>query len=182
MTIKQQWNSRPFFFRYPGHEFVWLGALGAAYHKSVDIGRLLAAARQTKEGDHDSAYHTLNVAGDEALTLVKTSLSMASFSLGVKLLCPSTYFLDASSNPTRLPAIYQLEDGAWRKFITLMPNAREIRIPYEDTSLRGYHMRAPGSDKRPLLIMNNGSERGMTNVYTQRGSSRFGPRLRYVAV
>lgn len=75
MTIKQQWNSRPFFFRDPGHEFIWLGTLGAAYHKGVDIGRLLAAAHQTKQGDHDSAYHTLKVAGDEALTLAKTSLS-----------------------------------------------------------------------------------------------------------
>lgn len=32
-------------------------------------------------------------------------------------------------------------------------------------------MRAQGSDKRPLLIMNNGSDGGMTNVYTQGGAA-----------
>ena len=47
------------------------------------------------------------------------------------------------------------------------PPGEQVGIPYEGTTLHGFYFRGPGaSGRRPLLIMNNGSDGSLLDMWT----------------
>lgn len=70
------------------------------------------------------------------------------------------YVVDGSADSSRAPAVYDLFNEAWLKGVAQAdPAPTAVAIPYEGTTLRGFHFRGrSGAEKRPLLIFNNGSD------------------------
>lgn len=156
-----------FFFQDPTFEFNFLIALGGAYYQAVDVGKVLHLTRQVKDGDYQDALDALTAAGDEAMATAANSASRGhresarqAYAWAQSFYDAAGYFVDGSNDPTRGPAVYDLFDDAWLSGIAQAdPMPAEVAIPYEGTTLRGFHFRGAGSGgQRPLLIFNNGSD------------------------
>ncbi len=72
----------------------------------------------------------------------------------------AVYFADGTGDPTLAAKTWQMMDDCWLAAIGLFnPQIEQVAIPYEGTTLRGFYFRGNGADKkRPLLILNNGSD------------------------
>ncbi len=78
----------------------------------------------------------------------------------------AAFFLDGTSDPSRFVPAWkehrQCFDEAAARFD---PPFEKVEIPYEDTTLPGYMLKADVSDgPRPLLILNNGSDGTVTDL------------------
>lgn len=160
-------RGEPYFFRDPTFEFTFLIALGSAYYQAGDVGKILYLTRQVKDGDYEGAYQALKAAGDEAMAVAASSESRGhresarqAYGWAQGHYDAAAYFVDGLNDPGRGTTVYDLFDTAWLKGIAqLRPAVVEVAIPYEGTTLRGFHFRGSGSgSKRPLLIYNNGSD------------------------
>ena len=58
---------RPYFFKDPTFEIIFLTSLGRAYHSGGDVGKVLHLTRQVEDGNFESAFLAFKQAGDEAL-------------------------------------------------------------------------------------------------------------------
>jgi hypothetical protein len=168
----------PYFFTDPSLEFNVLIALGGAYHQAVDPGKLLWLTRQIKDGDDEGAFQALKAAGDEAMAIADGSASRGhresarqAYAWAQTWYDVMSYVVDGSDDPGRAPAVYDLFNEAWLKGIAQAePAPVEVSIPYEGTALRGFHFRGNGGGaKRPLLILNNGSDGSLLASMTSGG-------------
>ena len=157
----------PYFFNDPTLEFSFLIGLGGAYYQGVNPGKLLWLTRQIKDGDNEGAYEALRAAGDEAMAIADGSASHGhresarqAYSWAQTFYDTMSYVVDGSADPSRAPAVYDFFNDAWLKGIAQAdPVPAEVAIPYEGTTLRGFHFRGNGTGgKRPLLIFTNGSD------------------------
>lgn len=158
---------KPYFFNDPTLEFNFLIALGGAYYQAVNPGKLLWLTRQVKDGDSEGAFRALKAAGDEAMALADGSAARGhresarqAYAWAQSFYDIMGYVVDGSDDPSRAPAVYDLFDDAWLKGIAQAdPLPAQVAIPYEGTTLRGFHFRGNGRGAaRPLLIYNNGSD------------------------
>ena len=158
---------KPYFFNDPTFEFNFLIALGGAYYQGVNPGKLLWLTRQIRDGDNEGAYQALKAAGDEALAIADAAAGKGhresarqAYSWAQTFYDVMSYVVDGSADPSRAPAVYDLFDGAWLKGLAQAdPLPAQVAIPYEGTTLRGFHFRGNGTGAtRPLLILNNGSD------------------------
>ena len=156
-----------YFFRDPTLEFNFLIALGGAYYQAVDVGKVLYLTRQVKDGDYEGAFQALKAAGDEAMAVADGSargghrVSARQAYAGAQTFYDlAGYVVDGSDDPARGPAVYDLFNDAWLKGVAQAdPVPVEVAIPYEGTTLRGFHFRGNGTGaKRPLVIFSNGSD------------------------
>jgi alpha-beta hydrolase superfamily lysophospholipase len=72
-------------------------------------------------------------------------------------------FLFQKPPDSKLRQAYQLHRLAFRQAMETL--AEEVQIPYEQTSLRGYFLRAPGETPRPTLILNGGYDSTAEECY-----------------
>jgi dienelactone hydrolase len=168
-----------YFFKSSTMEFVFLGALGKAYRQAADVGKLLHLSRQIKDGDFESAFTAFKAAGDEDAAIAEASSARGHReSARQAWLWAQThydaalYFADGAGVPGEMLPTWQLLDDAWLKAIALFdPPGEMVEIPYEGTTLRGFHFRAPDAKgRRPLLIMNNGSDGSLLDMWVQGGA------------
>jgi len=162
-----------YFFQNSTMEFTFLGALGRAYSEAADVGKLLYLSRQIKDGDFDGAFTAFKVAGDEAAQIAEASSTRGHRESGRQAWTwaqghydASLYFLDPAGKPDLMLPTWELLYSAWQKAIALMePPGEPVDIPYESTTLKGFYFRGPGaSGRRPLLIMNNGSDGSLLDM------------------
>jgi hypothetical protein len=66
---------RPYFFKDPTFEIIFLTSLGRAYHSGGDVGKVLYLTRQVEDGNFESAFLAFKQAGDEARALAEESES-----------------------------------------------------------------------------------------------------------
>src|SRR5277367_4729145 len=66
---------RPYFFKDPTFEIIFLTSLGRAYHSAGDVGKVLYLTRQVEDGNFESAYVAFKQAGDEARQIAEESAS-----------------------------------------------------------------------------------------------------------
>lgn len=166
------------FFQDPSFEFTFQIALGGAYYRAADPGRIFAVARSVKDGDHEGAFQALDAAGAEASALAEASAAAGhresarqAYGWAQNFHDAAGYFVDGSDDPSRGPAVYDRFDAAWLKGLAgTDPAPAQVAIPYEGTTLRGFHFRAagagagPATSKRPLVVMNNGSDGSLLAV------------------
>ena len=83
-----------------------------------------------------------------------------------------TSFLEGSKDPTRFLPTWELLYDCWLKSLPLFdPPIEPVSIPYEGTELHGVFIRgASTSGKRPLLILVNGSDGSLLNMWTWGGA------------
>jgi hypothetical protein len=80
--------------------------------------------------------------------------------------------VDSSLDPGRFLLTWELLYDCWLKSLPLFePPIEAVKIPYEDTELHGFFFRGTGaSNKRPLLILDNGSDGSLLDMWTQGGA------------
>jgi hypothetical protein len=162
------------FFKDDDFEFMMLRALGATYHKGADIGECLSAAASINDGDYEGWYGAWLATADRVRGFAEHGVAKGHrASARDAFLRASTYyntaafFLDGTSDPSRLLPTWKAHrecfDEAASRFD---PPFEKVEIPYEDTTLPGYLFKVDDSGRsRPLLILNNGSDGPVTDMY-----------------
>ena len=169
----------PYFFKNPTFEFVFLISLGRAYFSAGNVGKVLYISTQVEDGNSESAYVAFKKAGDEALAQAEESASHGhkesarqAYMWAQNYYDSSTYFVDGSKDPTRFLPTWELLHDCWLKSLPLFdPPIEPVKIPYENTELHGFIFRGKSTaQKRPLLILVNGSDGSLLDMWTQGGA------------
>ena len=172
-------NAKGYFFQNPTFEYTLLVCLGRAYHSAGNPGKVLYLTRQIEDGNFDSAYRELKKAGDEALALAEDAAAHGhresarqAYLWAQNYYDGATYFIDGSTDPSRMQPTWELLNDCWVKAAALFnPAIEAVRIPYEGTELHGYFVKGSrDARQRPLLIMNNGSDGCMLDMWTTGGA------------
>lgn len=170
---------KPFFFHDDLLETIFLTSLGRSYHLGGDVGKVFYLARQVQEGDYEAAYDAFKSAGDEARSTAESCAASGhkesarqAYLWAQNYYDSSTYFLDGSSDPSRFLPTWELLHDCWLKSLAFFdPPIEAVRIPYEGTFLHGFYMRGRSSArKRPLLILNNGSDGSLLDMWLWGGA------------
>lgn len=167
------------FFQHPTFQMIFLTALGRAYHSAGNVGKVLHLASQVQDGDFESAFLAFKLAGDEARMLARESLGQGhkesarqAYMWAQNYYDSATYFADGSKDPSRLLPTWELLYDCWLKAVPLFDPAIEpVEIPYENTKLRGFYFKGKGSSsKRPVLILVNGSDGSLLDMWLWGGA------------
>jgi hypothetical protein len=168
-----------YFFKNSAFEFVFLTSLGRSYHHGANIGKILHIIRQTEDGNYEAAYQAMIGAGDEARALAEESArgghvesARQAYLWAQNFYDSAIYFADGTGDPTRITTAWQLMDDCWLKSIGLFdPPIEQVSIPYEGLALRGFYFRGKGTkEKRPLLILVNGSDGSALDMWMMGGA------------
>lgn len=168
-----------YFFKDSAFEFVLLCTLGRAYHQGGNVGKTLYVIGQIEDGNFESAYQALIAAGDEARVMAEESASgghaesaRQAHLWAQNFYDSAMYFADGSGIPSRMAATWQMLDDCWLKSLRLFdPPIEQVSIPYEGTALRGFFFRGNSTaQKRPLLILVNGSDGSLLDMWMQGGA------------
>ena len=168
------------FFREVSMNYVFQIVLGAAYFGVGDVGTVLAMIDQVEDGNAGSAYTALTAyaararaAADAAfahghrVTARECYLQAASYDYA------ATYFCDPMGKSELFFPTWQRSRAAMDTAFSLFSVPPErVSIPYAGTTLSGYFFRVDDSGKRrPLVIMNNGSDGSPLDMWVQGGAS-----------
>jgi len=166
-------------FTDPDFGFSELIALGGAYYRAGDPGKLLAILSRIKPGDFESAFSAFHDAGAEARMLAESAISRghkvsareAYLWAAARFSC-ATRFLDGTKDPGRMPQCWRQYSECWSAAAELFdPPAERIEIPYEGAHLTGWFLRSAESHSpRPLVIMNNGADGVELSMYLHGGA------------
>ena len=168
-------GNRASFFEDDEINFVFLIALGGAYDRVADVGACLAIAGQIEDGNAGSAYDAFTAAGarlaaiaDEAARGGHRVSAREAYMQAANYTFAATYFADRMGEPERFAPTWLRHQELWDKSAALLdPPMEHVAIPYEGTTLPGYLFKADDSGRRrPLLILNNGSDGGMVAAWT----------------
>lgn len=168
--------SVPQVFNYGDFEFQFLIALGGTYERAADIGECYAVASQIKDFDYESwvtAWRTMadrvhEIAGASDAKGHKVSAREA-YLRAATYYGQAAFFVEGTSDPSQLVPMWEAHRASADAFFArLDPSAESVTIPYEDTTLPGYALTVDDSGKpRPWLIMNNGSDGTVTDMWVQ---------------
>ena len=160
-------------------EFVFLTGLGRAYYQANNVGKMLWLSKQVKDGDFEGGFQAFKAAGDEAAAIAAASGRQRpsrerapGMALGAELRRHLALLRRRLLRSGPLPA----DLGAALRCVAqvapvLDPPGEQVAIPYEGTTLNGFYFRGPGaSGRRPLLIMNNGSDGSLLDMLTVGGA------------
>ena len=168
-------GSRARFFEDDEINFVFLIVLGGAYDRVADVGACLAIADQITDGDAASAYDAFTAAGARLAAIAETAAAAGrrisaceAYLQAANYTFAATYFADRMGAPERLAPTWRRHQALWNAGAPLLdPPMEQVRIRYENTTLPGYVFKADDSGRRrPLLILNNGSDGGMVAAWT----------------
>ena len=169
----------PYFFKHPTFEVVFLTSLGRSYYSGGNIGKVLYLTRQVENGNFESAFLAFKQAGDEARAMAEESASAGhkesarqAYLWAQNFYDSSTYFIDGSKEPSRFLPTWELLYDCWLKSLPLFdPPIEPVKIPYENTELHGFFIRGKNAQgKRPLLILANGSDGSLLDMWLWGGS------------
>lgn len=169
-------HKRDRFFKSEDFEFMTELALGATYYRGADIGECLSTAARIKDGDGESWFAEWHATADRIAEIAREAEAAGHLiSAGEAWLRAATYydtatlFLDSTDDPARMLPTWELHRGAWDGFVRARdPLIEQVAIPYEDTELEGYYFRVDASgQRRPLLILNNGSDGPVSAMWLQ---------------
>jgi alpha-beta hydrolase superfamily lysophospholipase len=141
----------------------------------ADFGEVLAVGRAVGDGDDSAFYDAWTAAGDrlaaEADTALAKGLRISARDLFLRASCAfaAAYhpIYGAPVDPRLLAAFRKQIDAFDRGLALSEPPVAPLRIPFEGTSLPAYLVPAIGhaSDVRPLLILTNGYDATVTDMY-----------------
>jgi hypothetical protein len=159
-------------------------ALGAAYRQSSDVGESLATADRIADGDADSwvkewtaTAEACEAAGSEAESAGRRVSALSYYRRAATYFATALYRFSGATDhsPERELELWRRQRADWERIVDLQPVPGErISIPYEDTTLEGFFFRAPDAapgDKRPLVLMNNGSDGATSAMWLEGGAA-----------
>ena len=158
--------------------------LGSTYRQAADVGEALAAAERIADGDADAWIAEWSAAGEAAWGAGETARHAGRRATALSFYRrAATYYSTAlyctakagDFGPDRELAMWRRQRECWEHTVDLSPVPGErLSIPYEDTTLRGYFFRAPDAgagERRPLVIMNNGSDGPTSSMWGHGGGA-----------
>ncbi len=169
----------PYFFKNPTFEIIFLTSLGRAYHSAGNVGKVLYLTGQVEDGNFESAFVAFKQAGDEARAIAEESASHGhkesarqAYLWAQNYYDSATYFVDGSRDPSRFLPTWELLYDCWLKSLPAFdPPIEPVDIPYENTKLKGFYIRGKSkSRKRPLLILVNGSDGSLLDMWLWGGA------------
>jgi Prolyl oligopeptidase family len=160
--------------------------LGGAYRQNTDIGESLATAQRIADGDADAWIREWIATADGAWGAGETArhvgrrITALSFYRRAATYYSTALYCTAKAkdfSAERELATWRRHRDCWEHVVDLSPVAGErLEIPYEGTTLKGYFFPAPDAqpgERRPLVIMNNGSD-GATSAMWGHGGAAAG--------
>jgi hypothetical protein len=166
------------FFKHEDYEFLFLLTLGAAYRGGADLGECLVTASRVKDGDPESWYAEWKATADRTAEAASASeeaghqiSARAAWLRAATYYDTASFFLDSTKDPDRLLPTWELHRAAWDRVAALL-GFEPVEIPYEGTTLPGY-LKPAGArgERRPLLVMNNGSDGPASAMWLQGGAA-----------
>jgi hypothetical protein len=162
------------FFKDDDFDFLTRLALGAAFYGAADVGEVLGTVDGVKDGDAqqwlDAWSATAARLEDEAVTRLHaghTRSAAAAFLRAATYYEKATYSAWGVKGASPFDAIWEKHRECWDSFLRHCEwDDEAIEIPYEDTTLPGYVVRS-GTGSRRTLIMNNGSDGSMVDMWVQ---------------
>jgi hypothetical protein len=167
-------------FEDEGFEFDRRLLLGSAYRGLSDVGEVLVTLEKVTDGDRESWVREFGALADRVNGEADTQLAAGhAISARATYLRASTYYASASayapgtSDPGRYDTLWERHRACWDAAVKLFePPVETVRIPYEGTALEGYffHARSPrgrgaATDRRPVIILNNGSDGPVSDMW-----------------
>lgn len=164
-------------FKHDDFQFGFEIALGSTYRGAADAGEVLATASRIKDGDADAWVSEWTATADNILEAADATTSdvtrLAHLRRAATYYATATYLLDHSSEADSAAERWRTQRDVWERIVDATHGER-IQIPYEDTPMPGYFFRAPdaGPDgKRPLVVLNNGSDGATSQMWLQGGAA-----------
>jgi hypothetical protein len=169
-------SKAPRFFKDDDFEFMTEIALGAAAYRAAEAGEVLATAARIKSGDYQSWVGEWEATAERVRSLAEASRDAGHWvSAREAYLRASTYyftaafFVSGTGNGDRLPELWRAHRDCFEGAAALFdPPFERVAIPYESGALEGWFFPAHGAgDRRPLAILNNGSDGTVTDMWVQ---------------
>jgi hypothetical protein len=167
-------------FKDDDFEFGLSIALGGAYSGQADVGECLAIAGRIKNGDADSwVKEWIDAAGRAREIASQAEDGGHRLSARDAWLRASNYFsialnqIAGSKRGDQFEQVWEQHRDCWDRAAALFdPPLEHVSIPYEDTTLEGYLFKVDDSGaKRPLAILNNGSDAPVSAMWQQGGAA-----------
>jgi pimeloyl-ACP methyl ester carboxylesterase len=148
------------------------------------FGEVVTAVQQAKSvtggPTYQSYFDSMNAMGNKLVVAAEQSLKDGHVvSARERYLRAASYFDQAlffvlgTSTPSAEKDVYLAMNAAWTAAAGLFePVFEKVAIPYENTTLPGWFLRAPGAKgRRPTLIVNNGSDAQNVDTYVYGGAA-----------
>lgn len=156
-----------------GFEFDRLILLGGAARGLTDVGEVLTALDGIADGDHEAWITSFSALGsrlaDEADASEKDAHHVSARTARLRA---ASYFGSAATHAVgtgdtdRVHQLWERHRDLWDAAAAAFDlPAEQVLIPYGETTLPGYFFAAGGSGARPTLIINNGSDGTMCDVW-----------------
>ncbi len=158
--------------------------LGATYRQAADVSEALATAERIVDGDGEAwvrawidtaetaagSGEAARVAGRRATALAFYRRAATYYAAGLQCSARAEDF-----GPAAELATWRRQRECWEQIVDLsQPPGERLAIPYEETTLRAYFFRAPDAqpgEHRPLVIVNNGSDRATSSAWVHGGAA-----------
>jgi alpha-beta hydrolase superfamily lysophospholipase len=174
--------TRTRFFRDDDFEFSTELVVGAATYRAADLGEALATAGRIRNGDYDSWCGEWRATAERVEAIARDCEGASRrVSAHEAWLRASTYwfqtvfYLLGTKDGTKddLKATWRRHRDCFESAARLAdPPWERVAIPYEETELEGWLFRGrPADERAPLLLLNNGSDGTVTDMWIQGGAA-----------
>jgi hypothetical protein len=163
--------------------FQALFALGGAGLNS-EVGEVITAVDQANAATGGATYQSffdafvatgnqLNDLATQALHDHHVVTARSQFLRSAQYYNQALFFVLGTETPDAEERVYTTMDAAFRQAARLMdPGWEPVAIPYENTTLPGFFLKAVGaSGRRPTVIVNNGSDAQMVDLWAYGGQA-----------
>ncbi len=169
------------YFRDDDFQFALETALGATYRQAADVGEVLATAERIADGDADCWVHEWTTTAGTAWAAARqadrfglTVSALGAYRRAATYYAAALYRVSHSSEPERHLDLWRRQRACWTRIVELAPVPGErLCIPYERTELPAFFFRAPDAspaERRPLVILNNGSDGATSQMWVHGGA------------
>ena len=175
---KQNTNStklwyKDFFFNDPSFNFEFVRMLGTTHSEGADVGECLTAASKIKNKDFDSWHNAWKELADRIYKFAEDSNKKGNIVSARNAYFRATSYYQDAGFYYHYPEKLKIAIDCWLKgrnsflkAIASLPNIQTIKIPYENTTLPGYFIKAKNAEsKAPLLIVNTGYDGTKEGLY-----------------
>ncbi|MGH9278871.1 MAG: alpha/beta hydrolase family protein [Acidimicrobiales bacterium] len=169
------------FFDDAGFNFMTLLALGSSYRGLADIGEVLATIERIPNGDRETWIHEWTATADRLRWAAEQSekgghraSARAAFLRASQYYDVASVMAPGTKDPDRFHTLWEQHRQCWDVSLPYWdPAPEKLAIPFEGTTLEAYWFsaRRPGADRRPTVILNNGSDGPVIAMWTLGGAA-----------
>ena len=161
------------FFKNETFEFLTLIALGSTAFRLAEVGEVLATVTAIKDGDHQSWFDSWMASGERVEKLAREAeagghlqTARDTYLRAAMYIGTAFFTILATTRAGDKTAVWRRHRANAEAAFRLWPTpVDKVAIPYAGTALEGYFF-SGGKGRRPLLIVNNGSDGTVVELLT----------------